>query len=140
VLLQTVLQTGLQSATSASLVGMGTDVRVEAANQTASPWTACSRLPRLACDRLEYRYSLSSRLDKSWSVLVSHQTIEGNRCVDIFSRPNGSFGFEEFRKDPEDLGAWTPVSYFSGHEYPSEGDATIAACQAVPWLGPVLDR
>jgi len=95
---------------------------------------------RLACDRLEYRYSVSSRLDKSWSVLVSHQTIEGNRCVDIFSRPNGSFGFEEFRKDPEDLGAWTPVSYFSGHEYPSEGDATIAACQAVPWLGPVLDR
>jgi hypothetical protein len=30
----------------------------------------------------------------------------------VFARPDGSFGFEEFRRDPEDVGAWTPVSYF----------------------------
>jgi hypothetical protein len=116
-----------------------TDVSGEATNRTVSPWTACSTSGSLATG-WNIITRVSSRLDKSWSVLVSHQTIEGNRCVDIFSRPNGSFGFEEFRKDPEDLGAWTPVSYFSGHEYPTESDATFAACQAVPWLGPVLDR
>ncbi len=77
---------------------------------------------------------MSSRLDKSWLVLASHQTSEGNRCVDIFSRPNGTFGFEEFRRDPEDMGAWTPVSYFSGREYPSEHDAVESAKRAVPWL------
>jgi len=55
---------------------------------------------------------MSARLDKSWSVLASHQTREGNRCVDIFSRPDGTYGFEEFRKDPEDMGAWTPVQVF----------------------------
>ena len=83
---------------------------------------------------------MSSRLDKSWSVLASYETAEANRCVDIFSRPNGTFGFEEFRLDPEDLGTWTPISYFSGHEYPTETDAIEAARRAVPWLGHVLDR
>jgi hypothetical protein len=60
---------------------------------------------------------VSSRLDKSWIVLASHQTPESNRCVDIFSRPDGTFGFEEFRRDPEDMGAWTPISYVSGRQY-----------------------
>ena len=46
---------------------------------------------------------MSSRLDKSWTVLASHQTPEADRCVDIFSRPDGTFGFEEFRRDPEDM-------------------------------------
>ena len=82
---------------------------------------------------------MSSRLDKSWTVLASHQTDEANRCVDIFSRPNGTFGFEEFRRDPADMGAWTAVSYFSGHEYPAESNAVAAARGAVSWLGPLLD-
>jgi hypothetical protein len=47
---------------------------------------------------------MSQRLDKSWSVLVSYQTVDASRCVDIFSRPDGTFGFEEFRRDPEDRG------------------------------------
>jgi hypothetical protein len=71
-------------------------------------------------------------------VLASHQTDEGNRCVDIFSRPDGTFGFEEFRRDPEDLGVWTPLSYFSGREYQTEDDAVAAAQRAVVWLGPLL--
>lgn len=41
--------------------------------------------------------------------------------------------------DPEDMGAWTPVSYFSGHEYLTESDAINAAKQAVPWLGPLIN-
>jgi SAM-dependent methyltransferase len=83
---------------------------------------------------------VSSRLENSWLVRASHQTTEGNRCVDIFERPNGTFGFEEFRRDPEDMGAWTPTSFFSGHEYPSESDAVEAARRVVPWLGQLLDR
>ncbi len=83
---------------------------------------------------------MSSRLEKSWTVLVSHQTDEANRCVDMFSRPDGTFGFEEFRRDPEDMGTWTPVSYFSGREYPTESEARAAARKAVSWLGPLLDR
>ncbi|HXQ91183.1 MAG TPA: hypothetical protein VN768_06440 [Acidimicrobiales bacterium] len=82
---------------------------------------------------------MSSRLDKSWLVLASHQTPEGNRCVDIFARRDGTFGFEEFRRDPEDMGAWTPTSYFSGHDYASETEAVEAARRVVPWLSRLLD-
>jgi hypothetical protein len=77
---------------------------------------------------------VSSRLDKSWRVLTSHQTPEGDRCVDVFWRPDGSFGFEEFRKDPEDMGAWTPVAYFSGRAFTTEDAARAAAKHVVPWL------
>lgn len=83
---------------------------------------------------------MSSRLEKSWTVLASHQTPEADRCVDVFSRPDGTFGFEEFRRDPEDLGAWTPISYYSRHEYPTADAARIAAQRAVPWLSSVLGR
>ena len=83
---------------------------------------------------------MSSRLDKSWTVLASHQTLEADRCVDVFSRPDGTFGFEEFRRDPEDMGAWTPVSYYSSRGYPTVDAARAAARQAVPWLSRVLDR
>jgi len=82
---------------------------------------------------------VSSRLDKSWSVLSSHQTVDASRCVDIFSRPDGTFGFEEFRRDPEDMGAWTPISYFSGREYPTEAGAIEAARHSVPWVSALLD-
>ena len=83
---------------------------------------------------------MSTRLDKSWTVLVSHQTAEGDRCVDVFRRPDGSFGFDEFRKEPEDMGAWAPIHYFPGHEYPTESDALNAAVRTVSWLGPLLNR
>jgi hypothetical protein len=83
---------------------------------------------------------MSARLDKSWTVFVSHQTSEADRCVDIFWRPEDSFGFEEFRRDPEDMGAWTPIAYFSGREFSTEAEATEAAKQAVPWLSSLLDR
>ena len=53
-------------------------------------------------------------------VLASPSTSSVDRCVDIFLRPGGTFGFEEFRPDPEDRGAWTPVAYFSAQEYDSE--------------------
>jgi hypothetical protein len=83
---------------------------------------------------------MSERLDRSWTVLVSHQTSEADRCVDIFWRPEGSFGFEELRRDPEDTGAWTPIAFFSGREFSTEDEATVAAKQAVPRLGSPLDR
>ena len=82
---------------------------------------------------------MSSRLDKSWRVLASPSTDSVDRCVDIFLRPDGTFGFEEFRRDPEDRGVWTPVTYFSGQEYESEQGALAAARERVPWLGEILD-
>jgi hypothetical protein len=82
---------------------------------------------------------VSARLDPSWSVLASPSTPAVDRCVDVFVRPDGTFGFEEFRRDPEDMGAWTPVAYFSAREFETEADALSAARDAVPWLAAVLD-
>ena len=47
---------------------------------------------------------MSKRIDKSWLVFVSIENFEHDRCVDLFSRPDGSYGFEEFRRDVEDRG------------------------------------
>lgn len=82
---------------------------------------------------------MSKRLDPSWSVLSSPSTAAVDRCVDIFKRPDGTFGFEEFRRDPEDMGGWTPVAYHSVREYATEADAISAARATVPWLDLALD-
>jgi hypothetical protein len=82
---------------------------------------------------------MSSRLDKSWKVLASPSTPSVDRCVDIFARPDGTFGFEEFRRDPEDGGTWTPIAFYSGQDYGTEAEALAAARARVPWLGDVLD-
>jgi hypothetical protein len=80
------------------------------------------------------------RVDESWQVLSSYQTPTADRCVDIFSRPDGTFGFEEFRRDPEDMGAWTPVAYYSHRRPTTEAEAVSAARVAVTWLPAILDR
>jgi hypothetical protein len=69
-------------------------------------------------------------------VLDSFENFDGSRCVDIFRRPDGTFGFEEFRRDPEDAGLWTPVTYFSGKAFDSREQAIAAAKRAVAWLVP----
>jgi hypothetical protein len=60
-------------------------------------------------------------------------------CVDIFRRPDGTFGFEEFGRDPEDMASWTPIAYYSGKEFANETEAIAAARDAVVWLPAVLD-
>ena len=82
---------------------------------------------------------MSARLDPTWKVLASPSTPSVDRCVDVFSRPDGTFGFEEFRRDPEDMGAWTPVGYCSDREFSSQGEALAAAREAVPWLAGTLE-
>ena len=83
---------------------------------------------------------MSARLDPSWKVLASPSTFAVDRSVDIFSRLDGTFGFEEFRRDPEDTGAWTPVAYYSAREFATEEEALAAARATVSWLAGVIDR
>ena len=82
---------------------------------------------------------MSRRLDESWRVLASPSTPSVDRCVDIFERPDGTFGFEEFRRDPEDMGAWTPVAYYSTQVFTTQAHAVQEARKRVRWLGEVLD-
>lgn len=67
-------------------------------------------------------------------MVSSIETPEGDRCVDLFARPDGSWGFEEFRRDVEDRGEWTAVRYHSTAVYGSKDLALEAAQEAVAWL------
>ena len=77
---------------------------------------------------------MSRRLDPSWVVMDSIENPQHDRCVDIFTRPDRSFGFEEFRRDAEDAGAWTPVSYFRSLRHASKDEALADAARRVAWL------
>lgn len=80
------------------------------------------------------------RIEKGWLVIDSIEDETGSQCVDIFRRTDGSFGFEQFRRDPEDQGRWTPVAYFSDARFASVADAQTSALRAVSWLGDRLER
>jgi hypothetical protein len=82
---------------------------------------------------------MSKRIDKSWTVFASVENFEHDRCVDIFARPDGSYGFEEFRLDIEDGGQWTPVQYYSGASYISSAEAWAplnGVCHGCPTSSP----
>ncbi len=81
---------------------------------------------------------MSRRIEKSWVVFDSIENAEHDRCVDLFCRPDGSFGFEEFRRDVEDAGEWTPVAYYSRAAYDSTEAALAAARNAVAWLAEAI--
>ena len=67
-------------------------------------------------------------------VVTSLHNDEVDRCVDIFVRADGTFGFKEFRRDPEDSGGWTLVSYNPQGVYATEQQALAAAQLGVAWL------
>jgi len=81
---------------------------------------------------------MSKRIDKSWLVFVSVENFGNDRCVDLFLRPDGSYGFEEFRRDVEDRGEWTPVQYYSGSTSASRQAALAAAMHSVAWLADAI--
>ena len=66
-------------------------------------------------------------------VLASLENSYGDYCVDIFVRPDGSFGFEEYRRDPED-GVWRCLHRYSSQVFDSQNDAVAQAKAQVPWL------
>jgi hypothetical protein len=83
---------------------------------------------------------MSSRIDKSSLVFDSIENDEHNRCVDLFQRSDSTYGFEEFRRDVEDGGAWTPVQYYSGAVFASKEEALDSAVRAVVWLADRVAR
>ena len=66
-------------------------------------------------------------------VLQSIETSDGDRCVDIFQRSDGSYGFEGYRRDAEDTSGWFRVTQFGEQRYDSEPGALKAAIRVFPW-------
>lgn len=78
---------------------------------------------------------MSRRIDRSFVVLESIENDRHDRCVDLFRRPDGTWGFEEFRRDVEDRSGWRPVAYYSDAVQGSKDEALAAARQVIAWLG-----
>ncbi|MGG7566427.1 hypothetical protein ACQ5SO_09730 [Rhodovulum sp. DZ06] len=55
-------------------------------------------------------------------------------CVDLFRRPDGSFGFDEFRRDPEGGRGRCSIGHPGAARFESAEDALAAAKAAVGWL------
>jgi hypothetical protein len=72
------------------------------------------------------------------TVLTSLEDADGFRCVDIFVRLDGTFGFKEFRRDPEDAGRWTLVGDYSHHIYRTKDEALRAAASSLRWFAETI--
>ena len=73
-------------------------------------------------------------------VLRSFETPDGQHCVDLFIRVDGTFGFENFRRDPEDASGWFAVGYFGERIFSDESQAMSEAKRVVPWLVELSDQ
>ena len=71
-------------------------------------------------------------------VLRSIETPDGQVCVDIFRRPDGTHGFAAFRRDSEDGRGWYALGADGGLAFGSEEEALAEAARQYPWVGAVL--
>jgi hypothetical protein len=68
------------------------------------------------------------------SVITTLHNDDAHRCVKIIKGSDGTFGFKEFRRDPEDAGGWTLVSDTPPAIYATQEQATAAARAGIGWL------
>ena len=68
------------------------------------------------------------------TVVVSLESDDGTRCIDVVDLRDGKFALKEFRRDPEDRGGWMLVADFSARTFPTIAEATQAARLSFPWL------
>lgn len=55
-------------------------------------------------------------------------------CVDVFQRPDGTFGFDEFRRDPEDNRGWYSIGHYGAAVFNTSEAALTAAKAKISWL------
>jgi hypothetical protein len=74
-------------------------------------------------------------------VIRSFNLDEGEtRCVDIFRRPDGSYGFGEYRREPEDGRGWFAIGTYASRSFKTESDAAANAKASIRWLASVIEN
>ncbi|MDE2362631.1 MAG: hypothetical protein KGM42_08125 [Hyphomicrobiales bacterium] len=74
------------------------------------------------------------------TVLRSINNEDASLCVDVFQRPDGTFGFEEYRRDWEDNRGWFAKGGYGARAFDNEDEALQAARASVLWLCGLSDR
>ena len=67
-------------------------------------------------------------------VLKSIISPDSKYCVDVFIRSDGTFGFEEYRRDVEDYNRWFPIGRFSSISRHSKEAVFNEALTHIDWL------
>lgn len=67
-------------------------------------------------------------------VVDSINSPEGDHCVDVFLRDDGSYGFEEYRRDVEDLKGWYSLRRHAGEVFATQQEALARARVRVAWM------
>lgn len=70
----------------------------------------------------------------SGNVMTTMHSDDAHRCVKIIRGADGTFGFQEYRREPEDAGRWSLVSDRSLGSFATQGQALAAARADVAWL------
>ena len=68
------------------------------------------------------------------TVVLSQNNDNQTRCVDIFKRADGSFGYEEYRRDPEDNRGWYPIGGYAARSFVSSTAAETHAKAYIDWF------
>ena len=68
-------------------------------------------------------------------VMQSFEEPGGLRCADIFRRPDGTFGYQLCRRDPEDGRGWAVYGGDPAAVFATMRDAGRAARAHAPWIG-----
>ena len=66
-------------------------------------------------------------------VIRSYNNEDESICVDIFVRPDNTWGFEQYRRDFEE-GRWFPISDYRSTIYPDESTARKEAAKEISWF------
>ena len=83
---------------------------------------------------LEYYQLKTGLLFVNQKVLESIHNVTTDLCVDIFIRDDGTYGYEEFRRDYEDGGKWFPLQRYSHQVFKTQELALSHARSTVEWL------
>jgi len=66
-------------------------------------------------------------------VIRSYNNQDESACVDIFLRSDGTWGFEQYRRDFEE-GRWFPISHFKSLIFQDETAARNKAETEIKWF------
>ncbi len=67
-------------------------------------------------------------------VVASPETEDGRFCVDIVRNADGTYAWDEWRREPEDPSGWQATGRASAETFDTDKAARDAAFASVEWL------
>jgi hypothetical protein len=88
---------------------------------------------------LEFPEEMTGAFMARKNVVIRSFNLDGEtQCVDIFRRPDGAYGFEEYRREPEDGRGWFAIGHYSSRSFNRESDAMMNAKASISWFASVV--